>query len=276
MRIRLLSLLLLGMLLASAVAQATAQVYYLALGDSLAIGIQPSLKGDMPTNQGYVDDLYKAFRPYIPGLLLAKLGCSGETTTSMRDGTVCSYSEGSQLNAAVNFLKNHPVAFVTIDIGANDIDHCINPSTGVIDEECAMQAGITVGTNLPLILTALRAAAPNTLIVGMNYYDPVLAAWTLASDGQSLARASEVDTLAFNTVLETAYQAFSVPEADVASAFHMTDFANIPFINLPVNVFLTLSWTWMGAPAPFGPDIHPNALGYGTIAIAFGEKIARP
>jgi hypothetical protein len=33
--------------------------YYLALGDSLAIGIQPAANGSyVPTNQGYVDDLY--------------------------------------------------------------------------------------------------------------------------------------------------------------------------------------------------------------------------
>jgi lysophospholipase L1-like esterase len=276
MRIGLLNLSLLGMLLVSAVAQATAQVYYLALGDSLAIGIQPSLKGDVPTNQGYADDLYKAFRPAIPGLTLVKLGCSGETTTSMMDGTVCNYPEGSQLNAAVSFLETHQVAFVTIDIGANDIDQCINPKTGAIDGECAFQAGITVGTKLPQILAALRAAAPNTHIVGMNYYDPLLAAWVLATNGQSLAQVSEVDTVAFNTVLETSYQALSVPVADVAGAFHMTDFKKIPFINLPVNVFVTLTSTWMAAPAPIGPDVHPNALGYATIAIAFGEKIAHP
>jgi hypothetical protein len=25
-------------------------------------------------------------------------------------------------------------------------------------------------------------------------------------------------------------------------------------------------WTWMCAPAPLGPDIHPNQAGYGVIA----------
>jgi hypothetical protein len=30
----------------------------------------------------------------------------------------------------------------------------------------------------------------------------------------------------------------------------------------------------MGAPSPFGPDIHPNAVGYAVIAGAFAEKIA--
>jgi lysophospholipase L1-like esterase len=61
--------------------------------------------------------------------------------------------------------------------------------------------------------------------------------------------------------------------ADVAKAYHISDFTAIPVINLPLNVFLTLSWTWMGAPAPFGPDIHPNAAGYAVIAGAFAEQI---
>jgi hypothetical protein len=34
-------------------------------------------------------------------------------------------------------------------------------------------------------------------------------------------------------------------------------------------VFLTLTRTWMAAPAPYGPDIHPNAAGYAVIAGAF-------
>jgi hypothetical protein len=66
--------------LGSAGAQST---YYLALGDSLAIGIQPSPHGNVPTNQGYADDLYRVFRAHIPGLRFMKLGCSGETTTTM-------------------------------------------------------------------------------------------------------------------------------------------------------------------------------------------------
>ena len=42
---------------------AEAPTYYVALGDSLAIGIQPAADGSyVPTNHGYVDDLYKLFR----------------------------------------------------------------------------------------------------------------------------------------------------------------------------------------------------------------------
>ncbi len=273
MRTRMVCLLVLLVLCAATIAHAAAPpIYYLALGDSLAIGVQPSANGDVPTNQGYVDDLFAAFRTRIHGLELAKLGCSGETSTTMIQGGVCTYSQGSQLAAAVSFLETHQVAFVTIDIGANDIDGCISSSG--INQVCIETALTTVGTNLPTILTELRTVVgPNVPIIGMNYYDPFLAFWVLGTSGQALAKASEQVALVFNGVLETAYQAFSAPVADVASAFRITDFTIIPPINLPVNVFLTLQWTWMGAPPPLGPDIHPNVVGYAVIAGAFAKRI---
>ena len=175
----LLLLLISSLFLASAGAQST---YYLALGDSLAIGIQPSLHGDVPTNQGYTDDLYRVFRAHIPGLRFVKLGCSGETTTTMLQGGSCSYSTGSQLAQAVAFIETHRVSFITLDIGANDIDHCISISG--IDAGCVQVASATLATNLPKILAALRAAGGSTPIVAMNYYDPFLAAWTLVRPGK--------------------------------------------------------------------------------------------
>ena len=191
----------------------------------------------------------------------------------MIEGGVCSYGEGSQLAAAVNFLQTHKVGLVTLDIGASDIDHCIS-LTG-IDQTCLTNGLANVGTNLPVILAQLRnAASPGTRIIAMNYYDPFLAAWTFGPTGQALANASLQVTEGFNNLLDSTYHAFSIPVADVAKAYRITDFKPVPFINLPLNVFLTLTWTWMGAPAPLGPDIHPNAIGYIVIAGAFVEKIA--
>lgn len=67
--------------------------YYLALGDSLAQGVQPTPSGTSRlTNQGYVDDLYAVYRRQVPNLRLVKLGCPGETTGTMINGGVCSYS----------------------------------------------------------------------------------------------------------------------------------------------------------------------------------------
>jgi lysophospholipase L1-like esterase len=275
MRIRLVRLSILLALCGSTLVSAAAQpTYYLALGDSLAIGVQPSGSGgDVATNQGYADDLYAVLRTRIPGLSLAKLGCSGENTTTMIHGGKCSYAAGSQLAAAVTFIETHHVGLITLDIGANDIDGCISGSG--IDTTCVAKAFTAVGSNLPQILAALRAATgQDTPIIAMNYYDPFLALWTLGSQGQALAKASVQATDDFNTLLYGVYQAFSVPMANVAHAYRINDFTLIPFINVPVNVFLTLTWTWMGAPSPFGPDIHPNAVGYAVIAGAFAEKIA--
>src|SRR5215469_329437 len=96
--------------------------FYLSLGDSLAQGVQPNSSGQsVETNQGYPNQLFTALRMGNPSLRLVKLGCPGETTATMMNGGICSYRGGSQLAAAVAFLRAHRarVSLVTIDIGAN-------------------------------------------------------------------------------------------------------------------------------------------------------------
>jgi len=244
--------------------------YYLALGDSLAQGIQPNSSGkSVPTNQGYVDDLYAAYRRQVPGLQLVKLGCPGETTHSMIKGGVCPYPDGNQLAAAVHFRATHPgrVAVITLDIGANNVDGCV--SAGTLNPNCFAGGTTAAKQDLPQILRALRRAYPAVPIVGMNYYDPFLAAWRQGPAGQALATASVVATNAFNRVLKQAYIASGVPVADVSAAFFTNTTTKLPVVNLPVNVATICLLTWMCAPAPVGPNIHPRPAGYLVIAGAF-------
>jgi len=101
--------------------------WYLALGDSLSVGVQPDAAGaSVETGQGYADQLHAALLPAHPGLRLVKLGCPGETSRTMIDGGICRYRGGSQLAAAVAFLRAHRgrVFLITIDIGANDPEDC--------------------------------------------------------------------------------------------------------------------------------------------------------
>lgn len=249
--------------------------YYLALGDSLALGIQPTASGVLaPTNKGYVDDLYALYRLRRPNLRLAKLGCSGETTTSMLNGGVCAYTSGTQLAEAVQFIQTHRVVLITLSIGGDNVLHCF--SLGGIDETCVQQGLAAIGPDLSQILATLRAAAGRDVpIAGMNYYDPFLAAWTLGSAGQALALASLEVTTILNEMLGTLYFAFQIPVADVARAYRITDFTPVPGYNLPLNVLLEFAWTWIGAAPPVGPDIHPNATGYTVIAAAFARAIGR-
>ena len=106
-------------------------------------------------------------------------------------GSPCTYRQGSQLAAAVAFIRTHrsQVALITIDIGANDVDGCATATT--INQTCVTAGIASVEQNLPLILGALRdAAGPRTVIAGMNLYDPFLADYLAGPAGQAAATQS--------------------------------------------------------------------------------------
>jgi lysophospholipase L1-like esterase len=269
---------------------AAAPVYYLALGDSLAQGVQPatpplpagvSLGQSVETSQGYADDLYARYAPALRGRLkLVKLGCPGETTTSMLTGagSPCAYPQGSQLAAALAFIGAHrgETGLITIDIGANDVDGCV--TSGVISQACVAGGIAAIGHDLPLILGALRhAAGGHVLIAGMNLYDPFLADYLTGAAGQSAAAASVTLAEQVNQLLAASDKAFGVRTADVQDAFSTADFtdtAALPGVGtVPLNVARVCTWTWMCAAAPVGPNIHANAAGYQVIAAAFERAI---
>ncbi|HZP54480.1 SGNH/GDSL hydrolase family protein [Actinocrinis sp.] len=256
--------------------------YYLALGDSLAAGVQPNAQGQsLPTNQGYAMDLAAALRDDNRHLSFVDLGCPGETTTSMLNGG-CPFphSYSDQTDAAASFLAQHKHArvLVTIDIGANNVDGCATASG--IDTSCVVAGLQTAATDLPKILGKLKAAAGRHVeFVAMNYYDPFLAAWLSGPAGQAEATASVQLSGQLNGVLSAAYQAFGVKVADVSARFKTTQFTPLvqltPSLKVPLNVARICQWTWMCAPAPVGPNIHANKAGYEEIADAF-EAIVDP
>lgn len=255
-----------------------APLYYLALGDSLSRGVQPDPAGqNHPTDQGYADDLAAVGRLVLPQLQLVKLGCeTEETTTSMLGGGRCAYGHGSQLAEAEAFLRAHRGAtvLVTIDIGANDLSRCIDRATGTIDMACVQATFQQAPANLAAILAQLRAAAgPRVPIVGMNFYDPFLAAWLQGPAGQALARLSVQLVTQYNDLLEAAYRGAGVPVADVEAAFattNFTDLVTLPAIGqVPLNVARVCQWTWMCAPPPQGPNVHGRPEGYWVMAGAF-------
>lgn len=256
-------------------------MYYLSLGDSLAAGWQPPAS-NVSFDHGYADQLATLLQAKFPGLeTVKKLGCAdGETTTTMIKGGSCPYQHGSQLDEAVAFLQLHmnSVALVTIDIGGDDVLGCVrpapnNPNVFTIDRRCFNDRIGDIKTNLPTILASLRAAAgPAVPIVGMNYYDPLLASWIQEPGGRAAARDSWEAFLTFNNTLEGIYGATGSPVADVAGAFSSTDFetkVDSAFGKIPLNVARILQWTWQySAGAP-----NANTEGYGVIANAFLQVI---
>ena len=252
-----------------------ARQFYLSLGDSLAAGVPPI--GDPAdlyrTSDGYAERLLEIGRSANPKLDLVKLGCPGESTTTMIHGGICGYPHGSQLDEATSFLRAHRafVAFVTIDLGANDL-----PCN---DLPCVPTAIASIRANLPTILTALRAAAgPEVPIVGMNLYNPLLAAWFLGPDGQVFAQGTTFfGIVPINDALEDVFATAGAGLADVEGAFSTTDFTTLVAVpgvgDVPLNVVLICAWTWSCAPPPYGPDNHANANGYRVIARAFAGAL---
>ena len=174
--------------------------FYLSLGDSLSVGVQPDATGiNQRTDDGYPDQLFNILSAEEDDLRLVKLGCENrETTENMISGGECFYEEGSQLAQAVKFLRKHgdDVALITIDIGVNDVifSGCIIETDGIVtgvDVDCILAPDgpfAQVATNLPIILSALQQAADDdTQIVAANYYNTFLAAWLTGPEGEALA-----------------------------------------------------------------------------------------
>jgi len=251
--------------------------YYVSLGTSLSVGIQPDASGvNQRTDEGYSDQLFDLIEPRFRKIRLVKLGCPGETAASMINGGICNYPKGSQLTEAIKFLRAHKdkVELITIDMGVNDLleSGCIVGTD--INEPCLIAAIQQVADDLTFILTALQQAAdPDTPIVGMNYYNTFLASWLTGPAGQALAQQSVLLAGFFNSTLGGVYGAFGFPVADVAAAFQSNDFTMVPFPppfnSVPLNVALICQWTYMCVPPPVGPNIHANPDGYGIMALAF-------
>jgi len=263
-------------------APAPAPTYYVSLGDSLAQGVQPNAKGvSVETNQGYADQLYTALKMGNPTLKLVKLGCPGETTTSMIKGGMCTYADGSQLAQAIAFLKAHAGAtqVVTIDIGANDLNPCVALTSIAKIVQCLNKVFPPMLKNLATIMTELRTAGGTSLkIVGMTYYVPELAEWLLGGAARQVAEASPELGSIFGQDLRVIYKKFGAPVASLYQAF---DTANIKqmvtlpaFGKVPKDVAMVCYYTWECAPKPQGPNEHANVLGYGLIANTFLKVIA--
>jgi lysophospholipase L1-like esterase len=253
--------------------------YYVSLGTSLSVGVQPNGSGVLlPTDDGYPDQLHRSIRPAFEAignreLRHVSLGCPGEDIDSMVNGGSCLYLAGSQLDAAVDFLTDNgsSVLLVTIDMGANDFrnEGCVDETA--VDQDCANAVSAQISMELAPVLTALNDAAdPSTTIIGMNYYNPFLATWLVDLAGQAIAVEAAQAVFVLNDFLRLTYESAGIAMADVALAFKSDDFTLVessqsPPDMIPLNVDNICQLTYM-CDTTRGPDIHANDAGYSLIA----------
>lgn len=273
MRLRNLSVVLattaivLGSLAANAGAAPAPGRVYLALGDSLAASFQPN--GD--THHGYAEQLFQLEQAGIPDLRLVKLACPGERTTTIdRSRRLCPYPEGSQLDQAVAVLGSREMAFVTLQIGSNDLMRCFGFEQAAFDQACVDDLLPALQERLTTIVETLQAAGPGVTIVGATYYDPLLAAWNVPGIDHDAVLAIQDVWQSFDDALTQTYTDLGVPVADMEGAFSTTDFDTIVhlgrFGDVPINVARVCQWTYACSRRGFDP--HPNTVGYAVLTRA--------
>lgn len=227
-------------------------VYYLALGDSLAYGLQPN--GDY--THGYVDDLYRVLR-HDGVNHLVDLGCNGETSTTFLKGP-CPHPElrkypysGPQLQAALTFIHHHPnsVKVVTLNLGINDLNWSIDESAcapGSDPQGVVAAFDANFSAIVTQLLTALRGRAR---VLTMTEYDPYENACAAHPQLNALVGALDARVRAVSA-------SHRVPVADVFTAFGGT--------GLPYTKVCTYTWTCSSY-----HDGHPTRAGYAVIASLF-------
>jgi lysophospholipase L1-like esterase len=255
----------------------------LDLGGSASVGFQPteSFPHGQPTTDGYANDVvaYEAARGVT--LDLTELGCGGETTTTMiNGGDRCYHSDGSQLADAVAFLRAHDgeEGIVTIDLGFNDLRSCLRHGSN--RKSCVDGAMTVLQEQLPYILQSLEGAAgADVNFVGVGFDDPFLADAISGRTGALIASHSETLIDQLNGALSTIYASANIPMATVSSFFdvHNQSKVNLEGVGYVAdNVADACELTWMCAPKPYGPNMHPNDAGYLKIASAIESELQPP
>ena len=221
-------------------ASAEGSPVYVAIGDSLAANV-----GVTEPRLGYVSRVHAALerrdgRDYG----LRNFGISGETSgTLIRTG---------QLDTAIAYMATADVAYVTIDIGANDLlghlgsEDC---ASDIDDSACRRRleaAFDSYAANMEAIFDALRRAAPRAEIVFLETYNP----FSLGLAGAvTFEQRSDEILHSFNELAARLARDRGILVADGYTPMLGTTAATTHMLDSP-------------------PDIHPRPIGYDVLATA--------
>ena len=232
------------------------QSYYLALGDSMAYGFQPTTANAPASaiNTGYVDLFAARLRKLSSKLKVVNYGCPGESTVTFARGG-CDWLKhggklhdpfrGSQLTAAVSFLRAHSrkVSPITVTLWGNDLPLPLSQNA-----KRAPRAIASFVSRFGAILRELRAAAPTAEII-------VTGAWNPEAD-----RLAQTEPL-YRSVDAAIKRAATASRARVANMFAALNGNG----NVKVQQARLCRLTFMCSKG----DPHPTDAGYRAMANAF-------
>lgn len=237
---------------------------YLALGDSIAFGYNPTVPISLSNYVGYPEDVSSAVHEQV-----ANASCIGETSTSFfvagaPDLGCAAWKQagnpmwvpytGTQMDYAVAYLRNNPnPKLVTINIGGNDL--------GLLQANCDMNlecelAGLpgvlaTYGVNLTTIFSRLRLEA--------GYQGPIVLLTYYAFEYSDPTDPATLAFIELNGIASGITSAFGGKVADGFTAFQV---ASAPFGGSPCAAGLLV-------PLPGGTcDVHPSVAGQQVLANA--------
>ena len=240
---------------------------YLALGDSLAVGVGATRRDET----AYVARLYRSLaRPGSAprATALRNLAVSGETSTSMiRDG---------QLVEAVDAIAgaDPPIVLVTLDIGGNDLLRLLGTDACAADplgSDCLQLLALTLTDFeanyrqiLGELMSALDESAPSARLAVMTYFNPFSGTDAsreaagqvalLGVDGRLDCDADDPRARGMNDIIACVGEELGAVAVDIQPAF----------------VGLGLELTHIAS-----EDIHANDRGYEVIADAFVTALER-
>jgi lysophospholipase L1-like esterase len=221
--------------------------YYVALGDSLAAAVGVDGFAD-----GYVSQLHRELSLRDGTVYgLRNFGRSGETSGTM-------LSRG-QLDEATEFGEDNDVAYVTVDVGANDLlGHLASSdcSEDVTVESCTVRIEASLDAyhaNLIVILDTVADVFPDATVVFLLSYNPFSLGFEseVAFEAQSNDVLTRLNAIATTVATDRGFilaDGFTPMRGTTTATTHMTD-------------------------TP--PDIHPNATGYDVLTDAVLEAVLR-
>ena len=219
--------------------------YYVAIGDSLAANVGVDDPAD-----GYVSRFHTQLeRVDAARYGLANFGVSGETS-----GTLL---HAGQLEEAEAFAAANDVAYVTIDIGANDLlGHLASAdcSTDIDAPACTDRINIALvaySRNIESIFEQVDAAMPGATVIVLLTYNP----FSLGFEDEVYFEARSNEVLSeLNRIAAAAAGSFGFLVADGFTPMRGTTTTTTHMVDVP-------------------PDIHPNALGYDVLTGALVDAM---
>jgi lysophospholipase L1-like esterase len=229
------------------------QRYYLALGDSIAYGFQPTKANAKPSAlTGYVSPFASRLRRLSPQIEVVNYSCPGESTVTFARGRCPTLADGvklhdayrgPQLKAAVAFLRAHSdqVSPITLTLWGAELA----PLSAKGNR--AQKAIAAFSPRFAAILRQLRAAAPNADII-------VTGAWNPEANG--LAQTTPLYR-SVDAAIKRAAKASRVRVANMFAAFNGSGNVQAQKARLCRLTFACKN------------DPHPNDAGYRAMADAF-------